>query len=157
MSVLTPSQTVGPFYAYGLTPKGRAHWDPDGTYAWKETVGSNLVTPDVVGDRIRIEGGIYDGDGKPIPDAMLEIWQADGNGKYSNEPGSRRSSIGLFVTRDTYVGRHGRSLRLDGLEPGVNDLARERRIVMHGADYVSDHAVSALGRLRSSLMSRPSR
>ncbi len=90
MSELTPSQTVGPFYAYGLTPRGRAKWDPDGTYSWKETVGSDLVTPDVVGERIRIEGAIYDGDGKPIPDAMLEIWQADGNGRYSNEPGSRR-------------------------------------------------------------------
>ena len=92
MSVLTPSQTVGPFYAYGLTPKGRAKWDPNGHYSWKETIGDNLITPDVVGDRIRIEGGIYDGDGKPIPDAMLEIWQADGNGRYSNEPGSRRLS-----------------------------------------------------------------
>ena len=45
MSVLTPSQTVGPFYAYGLTPKGRAHWDPDGTYSWKETIGSNMMDP----------------------------------------------------------------------------------------------------------------
>lgn len=90
MSELTPSQTVGPFYAYGLTPKGRAKWDPNGHYSWKETVGDNLITPDVVGDRIRIEGAIYDGDGKPINDAMLEIWQADGQGRYSSEPGSRR-------------------------------------------------------------------
>jgi len=96
MSELTPSQTVGPFYAYGLTPKGRAKWDPDGTYSWKETVGDNLVTADVVGDRIRIEGGIYDGDGMPIPDAMLEIWQADGQGRYSNEPGSRNLSNAAF-------------------------------------------------------------
>lgn len=118
MSVLTPSQTVGPFYAYGLTPKGRAHWDPDGTYSWKETVGSNLVTPDVAGARIRIEGGIYDGDGKPIPDAMLEIWQADGNGKYSNEPGSRRLP-------NTKFKGHGRSacdkdgvFQFDTVKPG---------------------------------------
>ena len=97
MSVLTPSQTVGPFYAYGLTPKGRAKWDPNGHYSWKETIGDNLITPDVVGDRIRIEGGIYDGDGKPIPDAMLEIWQADGNGRYSNEPGSRRLSNAAWI------------------------------------------------------------
>lgn len=102
MSELTPSQTVGPFYAYGLTPKGRAKWDPDGTYSWKETIGDNLITPDVAGDRIRIEGGIYDGDGKPIPDAMLEIWQADGQGRYSNEPGSRNLSNAAFKG-------HGRS------------------------------------------------
>ncbi len=102
MSELTPSQTVGPFYAYGLTPKGRAKWDPDGTYSWKETVGDNLVTPDVVGDRIRIEGAIYDGDGQPIPDAMLEIWQADGQGRYANEPGSRARPNAAFKG-------HGRS------------------------------------------------
>jgi protocatechuate 3,4-dioxygenase alpha subunit len=102
MSELTPSQTVGPFYAYGLTPKGRAKWDPDGTYSWKETVGDNLITPDVVGERIRIEGAIYDGDGKPINDAMLEIWQADGQGRYSNEPGSRR------LPNTSFKG-HGRS------------------------------------------------
>lgn len=102
MSELTPSQTVGPFYAYGLTPKGRAKWDPNGHYAWKETIGDNLVTPDVVGDRIRITGGIYDGDGKPIPDAMLEIWQADGRGRYANDPGSRERSNAAFKG-------HGRS------------------------------------------------
>ena len=49
MSEITPSQTVGPFFAYGLTPKGRAQWDPNGNYAWKETVGDNLVTPDATG------------------------------------------------------------------------------------------------------------
>lgn len=102
MSELTPSQTVGPFYAYGLTPKGRAKWDPNGHYSWKETIGDNLATPDVVGDRIRIEGVICDGDGKPINDAMLEIWQADGQGRYSNEPGSRR------LPNTSFKG-HGRS------------------------------------------------
>lgn len=119
MSELTPSQTVGPFYAYGLTPKGRAKWDPDGTYSWKETVGDNLVTPDVVGDRIRIEGTIYDGDGKPIPDAMLEIWQADGQGRYSNDPGSRKLSNAAFKG-------HGRSacdrdgvFSFDTVKPGA--------------------------------------
>jgi protocatechuate 3,4-dioxygenase alpha subunit len=102
MSELTPSQTVGPYYAYGLTPKGRAKWDPNGAYSWKETIGDNLVTPDVVGDRIRIMGAIYDGDGLPIPDAMLEIWQADGLGRYSNEPGNRSRSNAAFKG-------HGRS------------------------------------------------
>ena len=124
MSVLTPSQTVGPFYAYCLTPKGRAQWDPDGTYSWKETIGSNMITPDVVGDRIRIEGGIYDGDGKPIPDAMLEIWQADGNGRYSNEPGSRR------LPNTAFKG-HGRSacdkdgvFQFDTVKPGAISVGR---------------------------------
>jgi len=56
---------------------------------------------------------------------------------FSNEPGSRKSSLGLFITAETYMGRHGYSLRLDGVEPGFNDRARERLIVIHGASYVT--------------------
>ena len=66
---------------------------------------------------------------------------------FSNRVGSRQSSIGVFRTDETYYGRHGRSLRLSGLEPGVNDKARERAIVMHAAEYVSDQTVSTYGRL----------
>ena len=84
MSEITPSQTVGPFFAYGLTPKGRSQWDPNGSYSWKETVGDNLVTPDASGTKIHIEGRITDGDGAPINDAMLEIWQADAQGRYAH-------------------------------------------------------------------------
>jgi protocatechuate 3,4-dioxygenase alpha subunit len=89
MSEITPSQTVGPYFAYGLTPKGRCQWDPNGQYAWKETVGDNLVTPDATGEKIRIEGRVIDGDGAPINDAMLEIWQADGQGRYASAAGKR--------------------------------------------------------------------
>jgi protocatechuate 3,4-dioxygenase alpha subunit len=89
MSEITPSQTVGPFFAYGLTPKGRCEWDPNGSYSWKNTVESNLVTPDVTGTRIRIEGCVYDGDGKPINDAMVEIWQADSQGRYASPQDNR--------------------------------------------------------------------
>lgn len=67
--------------------------------------------------------------------------------QFSNEPETHRTSLGLFVTRDTYVGKNGYSLRLDGLDKGVNDRARERAIVMHGAPYVSDAFVKANGRL----------
>lgn len=56
---------------------------------------------------------------------------------FSNDTDSHRSSLGLFVTGDPYVGKNGYSLRLDGLEDGINDRARERGIVMHGAPYVS--------------------
>ena len=66
---------------------------------------------------------------------------------FSNRPDSHQSSLGLFVTADTYVGNNGYSLRLDGLDPGFNDRARERAIVMHGAPYVSDDFVRAQGRL----------
>lgn len=67
--------------------------------------------------------------------------------KFSNDSGSHRSSLGLFRTAETYVGQNGYSLRMDGLEAGINDRARDRAIVMHGADYVSDASVRALGRL----------
>ena len=66
---------------------------------------------------------------------------------FSNQPGSRRSSLGLFRTEDTYVGEHGESLRLSGLEPGFNDRAMERAIVMHGAPYVSPAVIAARGEL----------
>jgi hypothetical protein len=66
---------------------------------------------------------------------------------FSNEPESHQSSLGLFVTGETYVGKNGYSLRLDGLEAGINDRARQRAIVMHGAPYVSDGFVAANGRL----------
>ena len=89
MSEITPSQTVGPFFAYGLTPKGRCQWDPNGHYSWKETVGDNLITPDATGQKIRIEGQIDDGDGVPINDAMIEIWQADAQGRYASPRDSR--------------------------------------------------------------------
>ena len=58
--------------------------------------------------------------------------------RFSNLPGSLQSSIGLFQVGGSYVGKHGNSLRLIGLERGVNDLALDRAIVIHGADYVSD-------------------
>jgi len=67
--------------------------------------------------------------------------------KFSNQPDSHQTSIGLFVTDDTYVGRNGYSLKLDGLEPGFNDRARERAIVMHGAPYVNKSITKSLGRL----------
>ena len=67
--------------------------------------------------------------------------------QFSNQPDSHQTSLGLFVTDETYVGRNGYSLRLDGLDKGVNDRARERAIVMHGAPYVSPEFVKANGRL----------
>jgi hypothetical protein len=66
---------------------------------------------------------------------------------FSNSPGSLATSLGLFVTEDTYMGGNGYSLRLRGLEEGVNDMALDRAIVLHGASYVSRAAIQALGRL----------
>jgi hypothetical protein len=66
---------------------------------------------------------------------------------FSNDPGSLATSLGLFVTEDTYIGNNGYSLRLRGLEAGFNDMAWDRAIVMHGAAYVSQAAIKMLGRL----------
>ncbi len=66
---------------------------------------------------------------------------------FSNEDGSHASSLGLFVTRDTYSGHNGYSLRMDGLERGINDDAMARAIVMHGAPYVNADSGRQMGRL----------
>ena len=66
---------------------------------------------------------------------------------FSNIPESYQSSIGLFRTLNSYRGRNGYSLRLEGLEAGVNDLAYQRAIVIHGADYVSENFIEQTGRL----------
>ena len=71
--------------------------------------------------------------------------------KFSNEPESNQSSIGLFRTAEAYVGKNGYSLRLDGLEPGINDRARERAIVIHGAPYARPAVAKAQGFLGRSL------
>lgn len=67
--------------------------------------------------------------------------------RFSNDDGSHASSLGLFVTRDTYIGHNGYSLRMDGLEHGINDAAMERAIVMHGAAYVNPDTGKHMGRL----------
>ena len=67
--------------------------------------------------------------------------------RFSNDEGTHASSLGLFLTADTYVGHNGYSLRMRGLEPGVNDAAMERAIVMHGAAYVDPQAGRRQGRL----------
>ncbi|MFO1493125.1 MAG: murein L,D-transpeptidase catalytic domain family protein [Lysobacterales bacterium] len=71
--------------------------------------------------------------------------------QFSNVSGSYQSSLGLFRTADTYQGGNGYTLRLDGMDPGFNDLARARAIVMHGAAYVDPHLAQTQGRLGRSL------
>lgn len=83
MSSLTPSQTVGPYFAIGLMPESLG-------LNWKASVTNDLVTPEVSGERIRIEGRVLDGDGAPIDDCLLEIWQADAGGRYAH-PADRRA------------------------------------------------------------------
>lgn len=64
---------------------------------------------------------------------------------FSNRPESNKSSLGFYETRTTYMGGNGYSLRLEGLEPGINDNAARRDIVVHGAAYVSEDLVRSQG------------
>ncbi len=85
---------------------------------------------------------------------LYQTWVAHGNGSgneyakvFSNVPNSYTSSLGWYVTDSTYFGKHGLSLIIDGIEKGYNDKARERAIVIHGAEYVSASFIKQVGRL----------
>jgi len=67
--------------------------------------------------------------------------------KFSNIQNSKQSSLGVFKTLNTYNGKHGFSLRLEGLQKDINHLAFKRAIVMHGADYVSENFLKKHKRL----------
>lgn len=84
----TPSQTVGPFFAYGLTPEQYG-------YPFTSIAGGDLVASETDGERIRIEGRVLDGAGEPIDDAMVEIWQADGEGRHAHPFDPRGSNTGF--------------------------------------------------------------
>ncbi len=107
---ITPSQTVGPFFKYGLTPGGQ--------YDWNDAFTGNLITPDASGERIRIEGRVFDGEGAPVPDCMLEVWQADSQGRFA-DPQDKRA---LPNTKFRGFGRVGTdangAFAFDTVKPG---------------------------------------
>lgn len=70
---------------------------------------------------------------------------------FSNEASSNKSSLGFYATGELYQGKHGQSLRLDGLEKGINNNARSRAIVIHAADYVSENFAKMHSRIGRSL------
>lgn len=89
---------------------------------------------------------------------LFQEWVAHGRNtgdnlaaRFSNSDGSYMSSLGAFTAQETYTGHNGYSLRLKGLEPGFNDNARDRAIVIHGAPYVSEALIHSQGRLGRSL------
>jgi len=110
MSGITPSQTVGPYFAYGLTPTGR--------YDWKDTFSANLVTADASGERIRIAGRVFDGDGMPINDSMLEIWQADAQGRYASPVDTRAPANSSFKGFGRVGTDKDGGYRFDTVKPG---------------------------------------
>ncbi|MBR1199233.1 protocatechuate 3,4-dioxygenase subunit alpha [Bradyrhizobium sp. AUGA SZCCT0240] len=108
---VTPSQTVGPYFAYGLTSNGK--------YDWNDAFSNNLVTADTSGERVRVEGRVFDGDGQPMVDCMLEIWQADAQGRFSDPQDKRalpNSSFKGFGRCGTDAdGRYA----FDTIKPGI--------------------------------------
>jgi hypothetical protein len=66
---------------------------------------------------------------------------------FSNKTGSKSSSLGFFITEETYKGKHGYSLKIKGIERNINNNARKRAIVIHGAEYVSNEFINSYGRL----------
>lgn len=91
----TPSQTVGPYFAYGLTARQY-------NYPHTSIAEGAMAGEDVEGERIRVEGRVLDGDGVPVPDAMIEIWQADSQGRFAHPADPRNSNTGF-----TGFGRFG--------------------------------------------------
>jgi len=85
---------------------------------------------------------------------LLNTWVAHGQGsgddlatQFSDKAESHQSSLGFYVTDDVYYGKHGRSLRLDGMDAGFNTNARSRAVVLHAAPYVCENTIKQLGRL----------
>jgi hypothetical protein len=66
---------------------------------------------------------------------------------FSNVLGSEKSSLGFYATGETYIGKNGYSLKIDGLSGDLNNKARERAVVIHAADYVSYHFINQNGKL----------
>lgn len=115
----TASQTVGPFFAIG--------------FDWLER--RDLADPGVAGERISIEGRVLDGDGKPVPDAILEVWQANSQGKYAHPEDAQQKAVepgfhgfGRIPTDDE--GRFRFTTIKPGPVPGPDDRMQAPHIVV---------------------------
>ncbi len=120
----TPSQTVGPFFAYGLTSEQYG-------YQLDQIATGDLLSssPGVDGNRIRIVGQVLDGAGDPVPDAMVEIWQADGSGRYAHPADQRGVNTGFkgFGRMGTGTDPDNRFV-FDTIKPGSVDGAQAPHI-----------------------------
>jgi protocatechuate 3,4-dioxygenase alpha subunit len=153
MGKQTPSQTVGPFFAYGLTPEQYG-------YAYRSIGTGVIATEATEGERIRIVGRVLDGEGQPVPDALVEIWQANAHGRY-NHPADGRSDNRLdpdfkgfgrcgtgtradacFVFETVKPGRVG-----DGQAPHLNVIVMARGMTSHAFTriYFSDEVEANAG------------
>ncbi|MFN3744509.1 MAG: protocatechuate 3,4-dioxygenase subunit alpha [Hyphomicrobiaceae bacterium] len=143
----TPSQTVGPYFAYALTPEQYG-------YDFKSIAGGSLIEGDVPGQRIRVEGRVLDGEGQTVPDAMIEIWQADEQGRYAHPADPRGSNIAFrgFGRVGTGTDPEARFI-FDTIKPGsvdgeqaphINVVVFMRGLLSHAFTrlYFSDEAAA---------------
>jgi len=120
MKTPTPAQTIGPYFAFSLTP-GQYHYD------FRAVVDGNLILDETLeGVRIKVSGRILDGEGEPVSDAMVEIWQADANGRYGADR-ERFAGIGRFGTGTLPGGR----FEFHTVKPGrVRDEAPHLNVIV---------------------------
>ena len=143
----TPSQTVGPYFAYALTPEQYG-------YPLAGIAGGTLVRSDTDGERIRIEGRVLDGEGQSISDALIEIWQADAQGRYAHpaDPRSSNASFQGFGRVGTGTDPDNRFVfetvkpgSVDGVQaPHVNVIVFMRGLLLHAYTrlYFSDETAT---------------
>jgi protocatechuate 3,4-dioxygenase alpha subunit len=108
---ISPSQTVGPFFHYGLTP-GEAYphvpVSADGLVAARGTPGERIV----------VTGRVFDGEGQPVPDAMIEIWQADADGRYAHPNDKRPRASNTFMGFGRSDTKADGTFRFETIKPG---------------------------------------
>lgn len=130
----TPSQTVGPYFAYGMAPHQYG-------YPMRSIADERVARPEIEGRHIRIEGRVFDGAGAVIPDAVIEIWQADSRGRYAHPADGRGSNVdfrgfGRFGTgtdpENRFVFETVKPGRVDDVQaPHVNVLVFMRGLLTH--------------------------
>lgn len=107
----TPSQTAGPFFHYALTPEQSG-------YAFRSIAYDHMAEASVPGERIRVSGQMIDGEGKPLSDALIEIWQADASGRYAHPADSRSSNAAFSGFGRTATNSDGRYV-FETIKPGA--------------------------------------
>ncbi|MFM9925314.1 protocatechuate 3,4-dioxygenase subunit alpha [Variovorax sp. H27-G14] len=142
----TPSQTVGPYFAYGLTATQYG-------YDFNQAFDATLALDGATGERIRLEGRVIDGDGNPINDALIEISQPDGEGRYPQTPDEARAigfrafgRVGTGTTEGNrfvfYTVKPG--AQAPGEAPHINVIVLMRGLLLHAFTrvYFSDEAAA---------------
>jgi protocatechuate 3,4-dioxygenase alpha subunit len=143
----TPSQTVGPYFAYALTAEQYG-------YPLTSVAGGTLAGADTEGQRIRVVGRVLDGEGKPVDDALIEIWQADAKGRYAHPADPRGSNTAFkgFGRMGTGTDPENRFI-FDTIKPGSVDgrqaahigvIVTMRGLLVHAFTriYFSDEAAA---------------